>query len=378
MMILPDRRIPKTRLLMPVPNFQWKAPSQARQKDQFGKEDRTYFALTGRLNDGHIMWRGVFEDRNDADAFLFSMVTGSLLHEPALWRLPTPSWNPALGENVSYQFATITVLTAGAGTIQTYTLPVDWDSTNNNVQCWAGGAGGARGTPGNAGRGGGGGGAFSRRYNINLTTNASYLIGSAGLGATSLSSPGGNGGPTWFVGTDLPSSTVGADGGLGGVVATGGSGGLASNCTGTTNFNGGTAGNGQAGNGAGGGGGGAAGSGDVGGNGTNGASGNGGNGGNGGISDTAVAGGIGATASSGTGGNGNQYAGGYGSGGGGGGGSGSPSIGGAGGTYGAGGGGGGTSSSSSSRGGDGTQGFMIITYEPYVPRGGYNLAMMGM
>lgn len=368
MIILSD-----TKFLLPVPKREWMPSSQAIPKDELGNQDTTVFQITGRLNDGHVAWRGQFEDRGDADAFLWAIANGRLHKEPALWRLCTPEWNPDLGDHLVYEFATVTYLTT-AGSLLTYTRPTDWNNSNNSVELIAGGAGGGRGNPGTAGKGGQGGGAYSKSSNITIGSTASYQVGIGGPRNNTAGNAGTSGGDSWFNGTSLGAASVSAQGAAAVNTQAGGTGGQAASGIGSIKYNGGNGGNGQSTNGAGGGGGGAGGYTGAGANGTNGASGNGGNGGNG----SAGSGGAGATAQGGVGGNGNEWSG-FGAGGGGGGGAGTPGAGGAGGNYGGGGGGGGTSSGGSAGGGNGIQGLIRIVYEPYVaPRVGGNMPMLGM
>ena len=64
MIILPERNIPRGKLLLPMRPAEWRQPSQ--RKAIFGIEDQTRFRLTARLNDGFIAWRGWFDSREDA------------------------------------------------------------------------------------------------------------------------------------------------------------------------------------------------------------------------------------------------------------------------------------------------------------------------
>ena len=378
MIILPDKNIPRAKILMPVHDREWREPSLAQPKDQFGNQNRTRFILTARLSDGFVKWKGYFECRDDADAFLYSLVCGSLRYEKELWKLPTPYWSPCIDEGVVYdQLLVETIITAPTGSNQTYTRPSDWNQFKNLIQTWGAGGGGARrnGT-GVAGAGGAGGGGYSHNNGIGsnqgtvIGATATYQIGALGAGATTINTAGGTGGDTWFNGTVITSCSVGAKGGTGSSAPAGAAGGAAASGTGASKNSGGTGGNGQATNGAGGGGGGGAGFGGDGGAGTNGASGSGGDGGQGGNG-----GGAGATTNGGTGGNGSVSDNPTGGGGGGGGG-GTPSAGGLGGNYGGGGGGGGTSSSSGAAGGSGSAGVMRISYTPEGIR--FNMPMLGM
>lgn len=242
-------------------------------------------------------------------------------------------------------------LTSGS----TWTVPYSWNSTQNYVICWGGGAsGGGRGATTGAG-GGGGGGGNSIKNNIQLTigSSVSYSVGAAG-GSAGVNN-GVDGGDTWFISTD----TVLAKGGKAGLAAgNGGQGGQASEGVGDTKYSGGNGGNGSSTAGRGGaGGGGAGGTEGNGSNGSNSASTTGANGGTGG-NPGGGAGGIGSAAGA------NGGVGSNGGAGGGGGGSGGLSSdaygtyywnGGAGGYWGAGGGGGGN-------GGAGQQGLIAIAW----------------
>jgi len=379
MIILPDRNIPRAKFLMPVRASEWRTPSRAQKKDHIGNESHTCFRVRAKLDDGYVVWTGWFYDRDDFDAFLWAIATGSLRYERDLWRLPTPVWHPDMGESLSYEFATLNYLNS-AGSLLTYNRPSDWNNASNYIQAWGGGAGAGRDKSSGAGgvpQGGGGGGAYSINFNLSLSAPTSYQVGLGGTGATSNITRGGTGGNTWFAGTSLASAFVSAQGGQSAAQGSraGGIGGAAASGIGSGKNNGGNGGAGQSGtNGAGGGGGGAAGANGVGITGTVGSGGSGGNGGNG----DGNLGGAGATSNGGIGGNGTEAGSGFGSGGGGGGGAGSPTAGGNGGFYGAGGGGGGNSSSSAANGGAGTQGFILVIYDPYIPLSGGNMPMLGM
>ncbi len=242
MMILPDRNAPVGKLLLPMKRGEWRTPSHAQSKDRAGNENQTRFRLTGRLDDGCIAWRGWFDDREDADAFLFAVLTGSIMVDLELWRLPAPNWHPDFGEHLIYDFAAVTFLTTtGAGT---YTVPGDWNNLNNKVETVGGAGGGARGQNGVTFGAGGGGGAYSAVTNLVLTPGASATtnVGAAGPGGATASSGGSTGGDTWFNGANLAASSVGSKGGAGGgigVPATGGIGGAAASGIGATKFSGG-------------------------------------------------------------------------------------------------------------------------------------------
>ena len=209
---------------MPVLKREWMTPSVTQRKDEFGNENRTCFKLKARLNDGFTKWTGWFEDREDFDAFLWALVKGTLKYERELWDLSLPNWDPDIGENVTYEFATVTFLTTTGA--NTYYVPSDWDSSGSKIDCIGGGGGGGVALSAGSNRhgAGGGGGGFGRKLNFSLTPGgtASYSIGVSGVGPTRSSagaSTGGTGGDTFFDNTTYASATVGATGGTGGAAA---------------------------------------------------------------------------------------------------------------------------------------------------------------
>lgn len=392
MIILPDRNVCHTRILVPVPKREWMPPSRAQQKTFLGHEDRTRFRVRARLHDGHIVWTGWFEDRDDADAFLFALISGSLPYERNLWRLPNAEWHPAIGTNLSYDFLTQTILTT-TGSNQTYTSPTDWNNGNNQIECLGGAGSGAR-TASAAGHAtGGGGGAYSLISNFSFaspgTTTATYRVGAGGSSSSGTTSAAGNAGEaTWFNDTVDPgigttNAKCSAAGGAQGVQGTGsrsgGAGGATTASWGQTKFAGGRGGNltGASGNG-GSGGGGAAGPAGAGGNGGDSAS----------TGNISTAGGAanngttaGASAGNNNGGSGTEFSVSYGCGSGGGGNnSASTNTGGSGGNYGGAGGAASSSNAVTTVSGAGRQGLIIVEYEPAATfsLANTNLPMMGM
>ena len=421
----------------------------------FGIEDSVHYRVTAYLDDGHIVWRGWFDDCGDADAFLLALVSGSLANEKALWSLTsrtwTPreglanvGWSPDIGAHVRYEFKTQVFLTALAGQLREYRVPDDWvnpdleafsgspstitssnasesvpsnwGSVTNTIECVGGGGGGSAGTTlSSGGMVGGGGGAYSLKNNVTLTPGGTInvVVGGAGTGGSTSGSSGTDGGDTYFNGASLAASSCGAEGGDRGVnsgaTSSGGAGGTTTNGVGDTKYAGGSTGGLPAGNGGSGGGGAAGprGAGGAGGtNSSNSTSGGGGGGGCGG-GGSGTGGANGANSSGGTGGAGGNNSAGSGSGaaqtngtsGGGGGGSSGSGVGGNGGAgsetawgsggcggggggcysasgnaraagnagnYGGGGGGGGNWSATWTTGGNGAQGIIAITYTPAV------------
>lgn len=371
----------KTKILRPVPKKEWRAPSAAQPKDRFGNESQVRFRVRAKLDDGHIVWRGWFDDREDFDAFLFAIASGNLHQQPALWHLPTPMWSPELDPHLTYDFATVTFLVSPTGSNQTFTSPSDWNNSNNIIELIAGGGSGAFAQLSRHGTGGGGG-EYGKTTNFTFatpgTTTATYQIGAGGAAQASSGTNGNNGGDTWFNGTTQAGATLGAIHGNAGVVAngsqTGGSGGTGG--VGTTHNAGGRGGNltAAAGNPGGSGGGGAGGGTGAGNQGVDSAATSGST--NGGSGD-AGSGGAAGTSPGGTAGNGTEWDASHGSGGGGGGNqTGGTGSGGPGGNYG--GGGGGTSSTGAPTSGAGIQGIVVITYTPAASVFWPNAAMMGL
>jgi hypothetical protein len=212
-----------------------------------------------------------------------------------------------------------------------WTVPADWNSADNSIECIGGGAGGSDSAVNYAGQGGG----YSKITNLSLIRGApvAYQIGAAGAGG----STGAAGGDTWFNGASLAAASVGAKGGA----AAGFSNDNTALGVGTTKYNGGW----QFGQAKGGGAAGPNGHG-VGGN----------TSGNGGANFGGAGGTDGATPTAG--GNGTEWDASHGSGGGGGFNN-TAGVGANGGLYGGGGGDG-----SGAAGGNGGQGLIVITYTP--------------
>lgn len=295
-----------------------------------------------------------------------------------------------------------------------WTVPADWNSSLNSIECIGGGGGGGNAVEGTSSGGGGGGGGYSKVSNVMLTPGATvtFAVGVGGGAETS-------GGATYFCNSASNCASIGgsavlagANEGGGGSTVTAGAAASAVGAVGSTITAGGSGGAGGSANG-GGGGGGAAGpngaGGTGGGSGANFLLGGGGGGGNGGGStgETATTpsgaagghnnsgSGAGATVdpgangspgtnggggsgsgsslpgtggSGGKGGNGTDIDPSYGSGGGGGGAAGpsssASSVGGNGGLYGGGGGGGSVSNAGVSTPGSGAAGIIVIRYTP--------------
>lgn len=189
----------------------------------------------------------------------------------------------------------ITYLTDTA--VTSWSIPSNWNNSNNTVETIGGGGGSGSGETNAAG--GGGGGAYSKYTNLSLTYpgTVTYQVGDGGAAGTS-------GENTWFNNTTCAGAPVCAGGGTAATDQTGGAGGTVQSGPPSSGYSGGTGGNGGVPtDDGGGGGGGAAGPGGAGKNGgtlgTAGDNGGGGGGGAGGGSST-----VGSNSSGGTGGNG--------------------------------------------------------------------------
>lgn len=413
MIILPDKNIPKTKFLMPIHKKEWCVSSQIQKKDMFGNENLTRFSIIAKLHDGHILWKGIFYDREDFDAFLFAIAKKTLPYEREIWDLPNQTWTlnhgwlnigwvPDLGINLNYYFITEIFKTTPTGSNQSYTMPNDWSSSNEIHTIGGGASGGSAWTSGGAATAsGGGGGAWNYVLNTTYFTageSVTFRIASGGTGTKPSSNgtgvSGNDGGDTWFGDTTLAgtNTAVGSKGGSPGTGTTGttqqsgGAGGVGTSGVGTDSNDGGRGGNitrtgGSVGQGSGAGG-------------AAGQTGNGNNGGdysgsaaqitNGGAGD-AGAGGAATTAtvtgSGGVAGNpGTEWSSSptYGSGGGSSGARGGAASGGTGGLYGGGGGGSGTGGGAAINSGSGASGIIYLNYTPNLIKNRFNMPMLGM
>ena len=131
------------------------------------------------------------------------------------------------------------VFLTSTATLPTWTVPSNWNNAANTIEVIGGGSCPSS----NIGSGGAGGGAYTKIVNLTLTPGASITY-QVGKGVTTgCGSPAG--GDTWFNGSTLSASSVGAKGGSGTSSGTGGPGGQASACVGisATCFSGGSGGN---------------------------------------------------------------------------------------------------------------------------------------
>jgi len=209
----------------------------------------------------------------------------------ATWAAGTYSLDAGGNSGWTFPSRTTVILTSGTS----WTVPSDWNSSENLIEVIGGGGSGSIGQNIVAYPSGGGGAAYAAKFNLSLTPGDSitYSVGTGGAAVTaSAKTVGNNGGDTWFNGASLAASSVGAKGGQGGQFgsgtnALGGAGGASASGIGNINFSGGSGAPVSA-SGFHGSGGGAAGPSGAGASGGNGTSGTGGGGGGGGSNDGVV------------------------------------------------------------------------------------------
>ena len=384
MLIKPSPSEPVGRLLIPEARRAWMPSSQRITTSSLDHGIETRWSLTARLDDGHPLWRGWFDDRDDADAFLWAAANGTLLYERALWDLPgrlgrpdfahlldwdrptyTGAWRPDLGEHLRYDLLSTLTVSSPTGSEQSVTIPASWSNTNNVIKAiGSGGPGGVRRVNGTR-RGCGGGGAGyvyldNHQVAVPGSTTREVFVGTDRTGPSQTSDGGQNGADNWsnsyMLGSDNSTKVLNANSGWGGkhgafATVSGGAGGNGG--IGTGGYTGGRGGNVTVAT---------AGAMATGGGGAAGPTGNGGNGGD--LSaDGSTAGGSSGGTNAGAGGTGNRAEAG-------------PATGGAGNDYG-GGGGGCNGISGTITGGTGRQGIVWFEWTPNL-RAGFNSPMMGM
>ena len=208
---------------MPVNRQEWMPPSLWQPKNIFGHAPvEIFWRVRARISDGFVVWTGIFRDRDDVDAFLWAIASGTIKRDRQLWKLCAPEWHPGLGDNVVYDFATVTLLTT-TGSNQTYSKPSDWNNSNNTVEVIGGGGSGGSSSGSTLCSNGGGGGGYGRSANLSIAASTTYNVGAtaAGVSSTSGSATNGNAGnSSWWNSTTFAGSTPNASGGGAGKAAT--------------------------------------------------------------------------------------------------------------------------------------------------------------
>jgi hypothetical protein len=90
---------------------------------------------------------------------------------------------------------TVIFLIAGSDT-SPWTVPANWNNSNNKIEVIGGGGGAGWGQFGTSYGAGGGGGAYSKATNVALSGTVSFSIGAAGAIAGSHNNAGSAGGET--------------------------------------------------------------------------------------------------------------------------------------------------------------------------------------
>jgi len=219
MIILPDRTIARpTKYLKPIPRQQWYGPHPYGPDVKL--EFNTWIAQAYRASDHSMVWHGHFYDRDDADAFMWALYSGTLKTDPYLKRLPIycyrfdqrqiPIWapggfDPEILEEYGIMYNMVSNIGIGPSDGTWYAPGDCWGLANRAGEfvdaIGPGGGGGA----GNAGINctGGGGGGFARIYSLPIWAGygVGFGVGQGGTGgAATPDARGGNGGTahTWF------------------------------------------------------------------------------------------------------------------------------------------------------------------------------------
>lgn len=249
-LILPERGIKRASFFQHLPEHEWRTPSQATPKNSLGHENQTRWTATLRLDDGHIAWRGWFDDFMDFDQFMMSLSLDTLRFDRPLQRACTPWFEPDLlhidGRWEWHQWLFIVgPVYPGTGS---YGVPSNCAGISGKSGEFADaiGAGGSGGRAAHAfGNGSGGAGGAWSRVTVMALTPSSTITNQIGVGGAAIATgttAGALGTDTWLNGANLAASSVGAKGGAGGTTGAGATGGQAASGIGTSKNNGGNSG----------------------------------------------------------------------------------------------------------------------------------------
>ncbi len=242
MIILPDRNIARAKYLMPMLYRDWRKPLSWEGKDTSNVLG-IYFLVQAWRADKRVVWTGRFEDREDADEFLYAIATGSLLKDKYIQRLVQPmpwsgyresDFDPAMlyDETIHYNMVTQIGIGASSGV---WTAPGDCyglrDRAGEIADVISGGGGGGSGSGGYSAAGGGGGG-FARitSYGMSPGQQFSYGIaggaaGGTGDGYSAYAANGASAGASWFISGGVLAANGGGAGNATTQTTTGGGGG---------------------------------------------------------------------------------------------------------------------------------------------------------
>ncbi|HZD61401.1 MAG TPA: IPT/TIG domain-containing protein [Xanthobacteraceae bacterium] len=196
MIILPDRNIARAKYLMPMHRRAWQSP---------GKHIhfQTWIAQAYRA-DHSMVWQGHFEDREDADEFMWAIATGNIRQDKYLQRLPIycPDFDPRMLDDPSIGYNLVSNIGIGGGS--GWGVPGDcsgiFGRAGEFVDVIGGGGSGTARCMQSAGNAtGGGGGAFARIYYGGVYAPGSTVPlvvggGGGGVAAGQYSTANGNGG----------------------------------------------------------------------------------------------------------------------------------------------------------------------------------------
>ena len=176
MIILPDRNIARAKFLMPMLYREWRSPLKA-------CVFQYWVAQAWRKSDpSQMLWRGFFEDREDADAFMWALATGEIRYDRYLRQLPIYDHEFDLDmlkdPGIGYNLAGLLGYGPSSGN---WGAPGDCNGIAGKpgefIDCIAAGGGGGVGAGPLAGCTGGGGGGFARIYSVLLQPGGAYPYG---------------------------------------------------------------------------------------------------------------------------------------------------------------------------------------------------------
>ena len=239
MIILPDRNIARAKYLTPLHYKQWRPPIWWEGRET-GNVLGVYFIVQAFRSNGEMVWKGWFEDREDADEFMYSLITANIRQDRYIQRLPQkfpwseggidPTWlyEPGIFYNM------VTTGAIGPSTAN-WGVPGDCYGFRSRAGEFcdvigAGGSGGAACSVISASGGGGGGWARIYSYAMSPGQQYTYVISAGAAGPNtdaynSVSANGNAGGGTWFISSGVLYCTGGGGGNVVQGTTTGGAGG---------------------------------------------------------------------------------------------------------------------------------------------------------
>jgi len=239
MIILPDRNIARAKYLTPLHYKQWRPPIWWEGRET-GNVLGVYFIVQAFRSNGEMVWKGWFEDREDADEFMYSVVTANIRQDRYIQRLPQkmpwseggidPTW--LYEEGIFYNLVSLGAI--GPSTAN-WTVPGDCYGFRSRAGEFCDvigpGGGGGAGCSGASAAGGGGGG-WARIYSYAMSPGQAYTyVISAGAAGADVDAYNGTSGVgagaagTWFISSGVLYCTGGGGGNYANGQTTGGAGG---------------------------------------------------------------------------------------------------------------------------------------------------------